>query len=146
MLVMMPGMGAADWRVGGVGLGARLGDDLGGLVGNVGDAGDAVQFEGDGAASVSVYFALADEADEEGLAGFDFDAHFLARFEAVEERAGGEDAHVAGLVAEFKEFGEDVGIHQVVVEVVVGDVAFEFVGEGFFSAARWRGGWRRGGL
>ncbi len=116
-------------RVGGVGLRAAFGFGLDGAVEDDALAWAAVEFEGECALAVFIGLAHVNEFDDEDLAFFDFDGDFLAGFESVEEGGCGKDGGAAEVSHELFHIGEDLGIHQMAVEVVVVDVAMQFGGE-----------------
>ncbi len=114
-------------------------------------AGAPVQLKGEGAHALLVGFAQAGEADEERLALFDVHGNFLAQLEAVEKGRGGQRGDRAVVLAGFFQLGEDIGIHQIVEEVVVADIALQALGQlGLFlfqvDLGRFRAGASGGGL
>ncbi len=94
-----------------------------------GFTGHAVEFEEDGAAAFGVGISDGDELDEEGFAGSNLDVDFFGSLEAVEEGRGGKNSESVKILEGGLEVGEDLGIHEMTVKVIVGRFALEGLAE-----------------
>lgn len=104
------------------------------LVDDGGFARHAVELVEEGADAVFVGFANGEEFDEEGFAGGDVDVDFLADGHAVEEGGGGEHGEAVEFFEGVLVVGEDLGIHEVGVEVDGGSAFAGADGVGLFVA------------
>ena len=103
-------------------------------------AGHTVKLEEEGAAAFVIGFADVDELDKEGFSGGDLDVDFFVALEAVEVGGSGEDGEAVVVLEALLEFCEDLRIHEVAVEIVVGRGASELFADhffGFLEVARW---------
>src|SRR5258708_28741066 len=89
----------------------------------------AVKYESHDEKTVLVRRADVDQFDEQRLAFLDAHRDLLARFKPVKESRRGHYGSIGEIAGKPGEFGEDLGIHQVAEQIVVGDLAFEFGGQ-----------------
>ena len=120
----MPGMGAPIWpRMRRVGFEARRRFGFAAAVADGDFAGLSVEFEEDGAGAVRVRISYGEEADDDGLAGFELDTYLGLALHAVIKLLRLEARHIAPVVAILGVLHEDIGIHKVAEHLIVGRLA-----------------------
>src|SRR5581483_9572811 len=82
----------------------------------------AVELEEHHPAPFAVGVPDGQAADDQRLAPVDVDGEFLVGIDAVEEGRGGQDADVAEGPPVLGEVGEDLRVHEVGGQLVVGDL------------------------